>query len=195
MQGEGVCEAAFLSGSTYKTITIPQARICLLLCAITTETGTRLGMTADPNQASKQQETTQQYRRRFVHFLLENKSREGWCCYLPSSEHFSSFVYPNHQRQKIPPPKQLSAPSSSGNPFSLSLATPDPFYLRLSINTVQESLQRKGPAPAEQPFPGPLPGLCLAASCLVLAWPTCCFFVMEGRQTRHCSNSPLVICY
>lgn len=63
MQGESVCEAVFLSGSAYKTIAIPQARICLLLYATTTETGTRLGTTADPNQATKQQETTQQYQR------------------------------------------------------------------------------------------------------------------------------------
>lgn len=73
MQGEGVGERR-----AEGTITIPPARICLLFCVCANriaKSGTRLGTAAAPKQATKQQETTQQYQQRFVHFLVENKER------------------------------------------------------------------------------------------------------------------------
>lgn len=60
------------------------------------KSGTRLWRAAAPNQATKQQESTQQYQQRFVHFL-QTKSGEGRRCCLPAS---TSFVFPNRWEAK-----------------------------------------------------------------------------------------------
>lgn len=98
---------------------------CFFLCYRAAKSGTSRGEAAAPNQATEQQETTQQYQQRFVHFLAENKE---WQRSAFSPLRFQ-VVSPLLSTQigggkKLPLPKRLPAPSSSENSFSLSVPTP-----------------------------------------------------------------------
>lgn len=125
------------------------------------KSGTGLGTAAAPNQATKQQETTQQYQQRFVHFLVENKERRR-SALLPPRFRVASLLLSAQivGGSKPPLPQRLPAPSSFENPFSLSLSTPDPFFLRLPIDKSVGKSPNSAPGscpPAEQPSPLPAP--------------------------------------